>query len=196
MDAKEPRPFLRDALGILGFILLVVVGVFFINAFIFRSFGVNGPSMETTMFTGDRVIVNRIPVTWENIFGRSYIPTRGQVVVFKNPLHEPGMPDEFIVKRVMAFENERVVVKDGVVTVFNAANPQGFQPDDTIKGPGSPTTGDVDIVVPKGELFVIGDHRTGNYSLDSRNGLSTIPLYDVVGPVGMRIYPFDKIRLF
>jgi len=196
MEVKEPRPILRDILGILGFILLVVVGVFLINAFIFRSFGVTGPSMENTLHTDDRLIVNRLPVTWENIFGKKYIPGRGQVIVFKNPQHEAGMPDEFIVKRVIAFADERVTVKNGVLTVYNKENPQGFQPDKLTEGPGNPTSGDVDVVVPKDELFVSGDHRTGNFSLDSRNGLGTIPLYDVIGPVSIRIYPFDKVRFF
>ncbi|HYG84197.1 MAG TPA: signal peptidase I [Verrucomicrobiae bacterium] len=196
METHEKRSILRDILGIAGFILLVIVGVFFIHAFIFRSFGVTGPSMEKTMYTDDRVIVNRLPVTWDTLFGRQYNPGRGQIIVFKNPLHEPGMADEFIVKRVIAFEGERVTVSNGVLTVYNKEHPDGFRPDDTTKEPGQPTTGDVDIVVPDNELFVAGDHRTGSYSLDSRNGLGTIPLENVIGPVGLRIYPFDKIRFF
>lgn len=196
MENTEKNSGLRDLLAIAGFVLLVVVGVFFINAFIFRSFGVTGPSMEKTLFTDDRVIVNRIPVTWETIFGRTYTPERGQVIVFKNPLHEAGMPDEYIVKRVIAFGGERVVVKDGTLTVFNREHPEGFQPDKAFSGPGQPTSGDSELVVPEGQLYVAGDHRTGNYSLDSRNGLGSIPLKEVVGPVNIRIYPFDKIRLF
>ena len=54
-------------------------------------------------------------------------------------------------------------------------------------------TGSVDTTVPENEIFVIGDHRNGEFSLDSRNGLGTIPLYDIVGPVALRVYPFDKI---
>lgn len=177
--------------------ICVVIGTILINSFIFRSFNVVGPSMESTMYTGDRLIVNRLPVTWSNIRGESYVPERGQVIVFKNPRYTIGGNDEFIVKRVIAYPGEQVVLKDGNYTVYNAAHPEGFNPDDANHGePGSPTTGEVDMTVPANELFVSGDHREGNYSFDSRNGLGTIPYYDVVGPVGARIFPFNKIRGF
>jgi signal peptidase I len=188
---------LRDVLGLIVFVVCVAVGTIFINTFIFRTFSVVGPSMETTMYTGDRLIVNRLPVTAAQVQNKEYIPQRGQVIVFKNPNYTVGSPDEYIVKRVIAFPGERVVVKDGKITVYNAGNPTGFNPDDANHGePGQPTSGAVDETVPDGTLFVAGDHREGNFSLDSRSGLGTIPYYDVVGPVGLRIWPFDKFRTF
>jgi signal peptidase I len=153
--------------------------------------------MEATLHTGDRLIVNRLPVTWSQLQNKPYIPDRGQVIVFKNPQFTAGNPDEFIVKRVIAFAGERVVLNDGHYMVYNDQNPKGFNPDDANHGePGSPTTGNVDVTVPDGTLFVSGDHRQGNYSYDSRNGLGYIPLYDVIGPVSLRIFPFTGIRGF
>ena len=191
------HPFFKDALGITIFIVCVLVGTIFINTFIFRSFSVVGPSMETTLYTGDRLIVNRLPVTWSQLQNKSYFPDRGQIIVFKNPKFTSGIGDEFIVKRVIAFPGERVVVADGKYTVYNSDHPQGFNPDDNNHGePGSPTSGDVDMKVPTGEIFVSGDHRQGSFSYDSRNGLGTIPLYDIVGPVSIRVFPFNKIHFF
>lgn len=191
------HPLLKDVTSIAVFVVFVLIGTLLINSFVFRSFSVIGPSMEKTLYTNDRLIVNRLPVTLAQLQNKTYEPKRGQVIVFKNPLFSQGMPDEYIVKRVIAFPGERVVLKDGSYTVFNTQYPNGFNPDDNNHGePGSPTSGEVDQIVPSGELFVSGDHRQGNYSLDSRNGLGTIPLYDVVGPVSLRIYPFDKIRNF
>lgn len=153
--------------------------------------------METTLYTNDRLIVNRLPVTWSQLQNKTYVPERGQVIVFKNPHYSTGTGDEYIVKRVIAFPGERVVLKDGIYSVYNNQFPEGFNPDDTNRDkPGSPTSGEVDTVVPQDELFVSGDHRQGSFSLDSRNGLGTIPYYDIVGPVGLRIFPFDKIRGF
>lgn len=187
----------KDALGIITFVICVVIGTLFINAFIFRSFNVEGPSMETTLYTGDRLIVNRMPVTLAQLQNKSYVPDRGQVIIFKNPMFVPGLGEEYIVKRVIAFEGEHVVLKKGKFTVFNDEHITGFNPDDENNGePGSYTAGDVDEIVPEGTIFVAGDHRAEGYSRDSRNGLGMIPLYDVVGPVALRIFPFDKIRLF
>jgi signal peptidase I len=193
------HPFIKDSLGIIIFVACVFIGTIFINTFIFRSFSVVGPSMEKTLYTGDRLIVNRLPVTWAELQNKAYVPTRGQIIVFKNPLYTAGIndQDEYIVKRVIAFPGERVTISNGHYVVFNKQHPDGFNPDDANHGePGSPTSGAVDTVVPSGELFVSGDHRQDSYSFDSRNGLGTIPFYDVIGPVGIRIFPFDKIRTF
>jgi signal peptidase I len=193
----QRHPFLKDALGIVIFIVCVLIGTLLINTFIFRSFNVVGPSMETTLYTGDRLIINRLPVTWAQLQNKQYVPERGQVIVFKNPLFNPSTGDEFIVKRVIAFPGERVTVKDGVLTVYNNEHPGGFHPDDDSHGePGSPTSGEVDTTVTDGTLFVSGDHREGGYSFDSRSGLGFIPYYDIVGPVSYRIYPLNKIRTF
>lgn len=153
--------------------------------------------MEPTMYTGDRLIVNRLPITWAQLQNKPYTPERGQIIVFKNPQYTIGTAEEYIVKRVIAFAGERVVLKDGKYTVYSAERPAGFNPDDTNNGePGSPTSGEFDGTVPSGSLFVSGDHRQGGFSLDSRNGLGYIPLYDVVGPVTMRLLPVTGIRLF
>ncbi len=191
------HPFVKDIISLAIFVVCVVIGTILINTFVFRSYNVVGPSMESTMFTGDRLIVNRLPVTWAGIQGKSYIPDRGQIIVFKNPHYTLGIEDEYIVKRVIAFPGERVNLVDGKFTVYNDEHPEGFNPDDDNNGePGNPTSGAIDVVVPEGELFVSGDHRQGTFSYDSRNGLGTIPFYDVIGPVSMRIFPFDQVRTF
>ena len=187
---------LKDVLGIFFFVIAVIVGAWLINLLLFRSFSVSGPSMEPTLYTADRLIVNRLPVTWSHLRGKAYEPNRGQVIVFKNPQFFEGMQDEYIVKRVIGLPGEHVVVKNGKITVYNQQNPGGFDPDKLHPGATSPTDGDVDQVVPANELFVSGDHRQEGFSLDSRNGLGTIPFEDIIGPVALRIYPFTAVRTF
>jgi signal peptidase I len=197
VETPKRRLWLKDITGIIIFLVLVFLGYLFINAFVFRSFNVEGPSMEKTLYTGDKLIVNKIPLTLAKLQGKDYVPERGHVIVFKNPDYSLMGRDEYIVKRVIAFGGEKVIVLHGKVTVINKAHPKGFNPDElTTDQEGSPTTGDVERTVQNGEIFVMGDHRTGNFSFDSRNGLGTIPLDDVVGPVGLRIFPFQNIRTF
>lgn len=200
---------MKDLLSLVVFVGCVVLGTMILNAFIFRSYNVVGSSMENTLQNDDRVIVNRLPVTWAHFLEREYVPERGDVIVFANgdsdgPLtcEAPlGQVDQYIIKRVIAFPGERVVVSDGVLTVYNDEHPDGFHPDDDTRvdennGPKEYTSGDVDVIVPDGELFVSGDNREGAHSFDSRSGLGTVPYCRIIGPVVLRLYPFDKIRAF
>lgn len=200
--------------------IAIVLGTLFLNTYIYRSYNVVGISMENTLHDNDRVIVNRAAVSWAHFLGQEYIPERGQIIVFMNEDEEAvkeykkqgirnpmtctvpsNVNDQYIIKRVIAFPGERVVVKDGIMTIYNDEYPDGFVYDTEWRksdtdGPKEYTSGDVDMVVPNGELFVSGDNREDSHSWDSRNGLGTIPFCRIVGSVALRLFPFDKIRGF
>ncbi len=196
----ERHPRVRDALHFMVFVISVIVGTVLINTFVFRSFNVSGHSMEKTLQDGDRLIISRLPVTSAQLQNKKYTPSRGQIIVFKNPRFVNGMPDAYLVKRVIAFAGERVVTKNGLVTVYSADYPNGhvydteYQKDG--KGPQAPSSGESDTIVPEDTVFVAGDNRIGANSYDSRGELGTIPLFDIIGPVSLRIYPFDKVSSF
>lgn len=206
---KQRHPLLKDILSLVTFIIFVILGTLFLNTYVMRSYNVVGASMEDTLHGQDRLIVNRAAVSLSHFLGKPYVPKRGQVIVFLNgdasgPLTcglETSIRDQYIIKRVIAFPGERVTVKDGVLTVYNNEHPDGFHPDDETRksdndGPKAQTSGEVDIIVPENEIFVAGDNREGTHSYDSRYGLGTIPYCRIVGPVLLRLYPFNKIRLF
>lgn len=205
----QRHPILRDILSLVSFVVLVVAGTVILNAYVFRSYNVVGSSMAETLVEKDRLVVNRLVVTWAHFKGEEYVPKRGEIIVFANgestgPLTcEPpiGIMNQYIIKRVIAFPGERVTVKDGVLTVYNEENIDGYQPDEEWRksetdGPKAYTSGEVDVVVPEGELFVSGDNREGSHSNDSRNGLGTVPYCRIVGPVLIRLFPLNKIRAF
>ncbi|MBF1024799.1 MAG: signal peptidase I [Candidatus Nanogingivalaceae bacterium] len=194
------HPRIRDLINFGILVIAVLIGTLLLNTYVFRSFSVSGHSMDNTLSDGDRLIINRIPVTIAQIHNKNYLPNRGQIIVFTNPVYTPGSADRYIVKRVIAFPGERVVVKDGVLTVYNNDHPDGFQPDKTTRknnvGPKSPTSHDGDWTVPDGSVFVSGDNRVGDNSFDSRSGLGFIPTYDIIGPVVLRIFPLTKVDSF
>lgn len=197
----DRHPKLHDVLNFFVFIMLVFVGTVLINTFVFRSFSVTGHSMDNTLADGERLIVNRIPISMAQFQNKSYSPERGQIIVFKNPRFVQGERDEYIVKRVIAFAGERVTVSGGILTVYNDEHPAGFHPDDDYRkngvGPKSPVSGDgVDVTVPDGTVFVCGDNRVAGMSYDSRSGLGAIPIFDIIGPVAIRLWPVTKISVF
>ncbi len=188
---------IKDLFDIVFFIISVVCGVLLLNAFVFRSYNIVGASMEDTLHDGERIIVDRLPVTWAQIKNEAYVPKRGQIIVFENPKRVLATNDRYLIKRVIGLPGDRVVVADGKITVYTKEKPSGIDPNLIIKDtPRAPVSGSVDITVPEKEIFVVGDHRDGKNSYDSRNGLGTVPFYNVIGPVSARLLPLNKFRTF
>jgi len=94
----------------IGILLLAPIMAFFLTAFVFQSYQVDGPSMEYALQNNDRLIIYKLPRTWAKITGRSYIPRRGDVVVFtKHDLaqYENADGDRQLIKRVIGLPGER-----------------------------------------------------------------------------------------
>lgn len=189
----------REILSTLAIIIIAPLVALFLTAFVFQSYEVDGPSMEKTLFNKDRLLVDKAPRTWARITGHAYLPKRYDIIIFNltegGGLGEPT--EKQLIKRVIGLPGDRVVVKDGVVTVYNKENPKGFLVDQ--KGPEAAVIGDttapteIDQTIKPGEVFVMGDNRPN--SLDSR-AFGPIDLNSIVGKLSFRIYPFNEITRF
>ena len=188
---------LKSVISTIVILLLAPTLAIIFTLFLVQSYEVDGPSMQTTLQNHDRLIVYKLPRTWAKITHHAYIPERGDVIIFNEPdSTDPNATSgKQLVKRVVALPGERVVVKDGNLTVYNKEHPEGFSPDKTLPY-GSvivTTPGDVDLVVPTDQVFVCGDNRTNSF--DSRY-FGTVPAKNIIGKLELRVYPFNTFKVF
>lgn len=189
------QKFVRIAKGVLWVsmsLALIVLLIVLVNRYVFQIATVDGKSMQKTYFTGDKVLVNKIPKTLSEVNRREYVPKRGDIVTVRAvfgiaAVASEDMTDIVLIKRVIGLPGERVVVKDGVLTIYNSQNPSGFQPDRGSSWEKQMTPSlkseAVDIQLGASELFVTGDNRPE--SIDSRfsGPLST---KEVIGVVAVK----------
>lgn len=176
--------------------VFIAIGLLFsvlaLNIWVAQPFFVDGESMSPTLNTKDTLIVSKFPQTWASITNSRYIPKRFDVVIVKNP----QKPEERFVKRVIGLPGERVILKDGVIKVYNERTPKG---EDVTLPPCcknlEPTSGGIDTMVREGHIFVVGDNRTPGGSIDSRSSLGQIPSRDIIGRALIRLTPLSQIKV-
>ena len=181
---------------LVSWILIPAGLIFFLHYFVFSAYHVIGSSMVSTLHDSDYLIIAKVNKTKSMVTRQPYIPAREQVIVFKYP----KQPELEFVKRVVGLPGDRVVVREGLVRVYNSNHPEGLDPDSVHQINGTYTQGDpadnpIDVVVPNGNIFVMGDNRAPNASSDSREW-GFVPADNIIGNVILRLYPFDKVRTF
>jgi signal peptidase I len=155
--------------------------------------------METTLQNNDRLVVWKLARTWSKVTHHAYVPNRGDVIIFNEPeenLDSVGSgTSKQLIKRVIGLPGDRIVVKDGGLTVYNQAHPNGLKPDKTMEYGKviTTTSGDIDVTLGSNQLFVCGDNRPD--SLDSRV-FGPITTDQVVGKLVMRILPLNNAKRF
>lgn len=171
-------------------IAVALITVVIIFTFFFRIATIVGPSMQNTLYSGERVVIS-------NLF---YEPEFGDIVVVSRNTNNAvnSNSNDPIIKRVIATEGQYVDIDfvKGKVYVGDSLNNMQELAEPYVK---TPTNRMYDVEFPlyvkEGYIFVFGDNR--NDSVDSRS--STIGeggLIDkryVLGKAIYRIWPFESI---
>lgn len=141
---------------------------------------VRGASMYSTLEEGDYLIINRMSYKFKE-------PDHGDIIVFESDLKQDDGSIKDLVKRVIGVGGDHVVIENSKVYVNDKELNEPYIHNEITKG-------DIDIVVPEGKVFVLGDNR--EISLDSRyEQVGFIDDSDILGKVVIRLYPFNKIGL-
>jgi signal peptidase I len=193
------RETMREIISTIGVLIAALLVAFGLIAWVFQSYEVDGPSMQTTLMNNDRLIVWKVPRTIARITHHDYIPGRGQVIIFvESGLTEFGnSSSKQLIKRVIGLPGDHVVVSSGVITIYNKEHPNGFNPDKNLpfgqvtEDPSSER--DMDVTLDKHQIYVCGDNRPN--SLDSRT-FGPIDASQIVGKLSIRLLPVSQIEKF
>ncbi|MCG5219060.1 signal peptidase I [Streptosporangium sp. KLBMP 9127] len=215
-DTKKPGKGDKDKKGSFWrelpvLVVVALVLALIIKTFVIQAFYIPSESMENTLLTNDRVLVNKLVYHTRDI-------ERGDVVVFSGvdswdpeiQLEEPTNPaaaffrwigtafgvvpgEKDYIKRVIGVAGDKVKCCDAKDRVTVNGVPIDEK---SYLYPGDvPSQRFFDVTVPSGRLWVMGDHRS--VSLDSRShmgdpGGGTIPADEVIGRAFVIVWPFGR----
>ena len=163
--------------------LIAVITVIAVRHFLIQPFVVVGSSMKPTFFSGDYLLIDEISYRYRT-------PQRGEVVVFRSPIDNKS----FFIKRIIGLPEEKILIKDGEIKIFNKENPEGFVLNEPYLQPGvnfSPSVNYQEITLNKDEYFVLGDNRLESFDSRSWGALSKSA---IVGLVRVRLWPLTKAK--
>lgn len=175
--ATRRRRGLRDWIVV---IIVALLASFVMRTYVLANFVVSGHSMDTTLDSGDRVLVNKLSY-------RLHAPNRGDVVVLHG---STGAVDRDLIKRVIALESETIEIRNCEVRIDGAVLEEPYL--DAVEA--GDCGGDVaPVLVPDGHVFVMGDNRC--CSSDSRSPqLGPVDIDDIVGRAFVVIWPIGHWR--
>jgi signal peptidase I len=184
-----------------------------VKTFFVQFFYIPSGSMENTLLVNDRVGVNKFGALFSDI-------KRGEVVVFRDPAdwlsvptnEETGikkvakdalvfvgvLPDpakQYLIKRVIGVGGDRVVccnASDQIEVNGTPITEPYIYPGD------KPSDSEFDVTVPKGFIWVMGDHRGASadsrfHTQDPNNGM--VPLDKVTGRALFVIWPLSNLGI-
>jgi signal peptidase I len=177
---------IREWITVIGVALLIA---FVVRGFVLQQFYISGPSMESTMFQNNRVLVNKLSYRLHEVH-------RGDVVVFDRVTTDGvEVQHDDLIKRVIGVAGDSVSIANCVVSVNGNEVEEPYLNDydiaqanleDRCRLPDMVST-----IVEPGHLFVMGDNRP--QSFDSRM-FGTIEEDLVVGRAFLIIWPLGSFH--
>ncbi len=176
MEMDGEKSIVRELLGWVLYILVIIGLTYLIITFVGVRTRVSGSSMETTLSDKDQLIVDKISYRFRD-------PKRYDIVVFPYQYEE----DTYYIKRIIGLPGETVQVVGGEVYINGEALGEQYGTEEML----NPGIAEEPVTLGEDSYFVLGDNR--NHSQDSRDpSVGVIHRKDLLGRAWVRIWPFDK----
>ncbi|MFZ9807076.1 MAG: signal peptidase I, partial [Ilumatobacteraceae bacterium] len=112
--AKKPSLFLKQIIEWIAVIAIALIVAVLVRMFLLQQFYISGPSMETTMFSDDRVLVSKLAYEIGEI-------DRGDIVVFdRATMNGNQIEHDDLIKRVIGLRGETIEIRDFLDYIYGA----------------------------------------------------------------------------
>lgn len=198
-NMKLHKIIIKEILGWVQAIIFAIIISLLIRAFIFETVYVDGSSMESTLKTGNRLVLYKlgyffsppkkgdIVVLQVNEGTFRFLPFLNKLPFAKRTIHTLGETD--YIKRVIAVPGDEVDIKEGFVYINNIKQNELYVEEGTTYR----RSVDFPLIVEENKVFVLGDNRQN--SRDSRE-IGLVDFDKIKGKAIFRIWPlkcFGKI---
>lgn len=177
------RQLLKESGYFLLAAVLVILLAWLIVHFALKKASMIGSSMQTTLYNGEDLIVNRTSY-------KLFAPKRGAVIAFypESDGNEEHTDSSILVRRVVGLPGEQVQIKDGLIYINGEPLSEKYK-FDPIESAGRALE---PVTLEKNEYFVMSDKRD---DLDDSRSTSFTKVYkkQIIGKVIFSLNPFSLI---
>jgi len=187
-EAPEVHPIAKVLRDWFLVVILALGAALLVRVYVLQQFYISGPSMETTLFGDNRVLVNKMSYRLHDIH-------RGDVVVFDRVTTSDGnVLHDDLIKRVIALPGDTIEIKKCIVIVNSKQLDEPYLDKEVLRLPDPVNRCRVVNLpvqtVPAKKIFVMGDNRPESF--DSRS-FGPISESLIVGRAFAIVWPLSRI---
>ncbi len=176
-EAQKETSFVRELLGWVLYIAIILGVTYLVITYVGQRTRVSGDSMESTLHTGDNLIVDKLSYRFRD-------PERYEIIVFPYRHEE----NTFYIKRIVGLPGDTIQIKNGYLYVNGEQSDENYGLERMV----SAGIAAEEILLGEDEYFVLGDNR--NNSSDSRDpGVGVLKREEIIGRAWVRIWPLKNI---